>query len=206
MAAQRKRLSAAGRRETIIAAATGIFSTAGYERARVADIAARVGVTEPVVYQNFGTKADLFGVVLVRAADHLAKQLETLAGQGGDALALLSGFLAVDHLDRLHQRGGLGVLFAETASGQAPGGISGAAQAAIGRLVEALASVVRRGQAEGSLRDDVPAETLAWIVFSAIQSWGFRRRNTTISPDLERQLLDAALHPLRRTRLRPVHS
>jgi AcrR family transcriptional regulator len=202
MVVRRKRLPAAGRRETIIAAATPIFATAGYERARVSDIAARVGVTEPVVYQNFGTKAKLFGAVVARAAGHLAEQLDTLAGQRGDVLELLAGFLAVDHLDRLHRRGGIGALFAEAASDEAPKDVRKASQAAIGVLINALAGLIRRGQADGSARDDVPAETLAWVVLSAIIAWGFRQRNATISPELEQQILRAALHPLRRVRVR----
>jgi AcrR family transcriptional regulator len=202
MATKRKRLHAAGRRETIIAAATPIFATAGYERARVSDIASRVGVTEPVVYQNFGTKANLFGAVVLRAAADLGEQLDMLAGQPGDVLELLAGFLAVDHLDRLHRRGGIGALFAEAASDQAPKDVRKASQAGIGELIKALAGLIRRGQADGSVRDDVPAETLAWVVLSAINAWGFRQRSTTISPELERQILSAALHPLRRARVR----
>jgi AcrR family transcriptional regulator len=202
MATKRKRLHAAGRRETIIAAATPIFATAGYERARVSDIASRVGVTEPVVYQNFGTKANLFGAVVLRAAADLGEQRDMLAGQPGDVLELLAGFLAVDHLDRLHRRGGIGALFAEAASDQAPKDVRKASQAGIGELIKALAGLIRRGQADGSVRDDVPAETLAWVVLSAINAWGFRQRSTTISPELERQILSAALHPLRRARVR----
>jgi AcrR family transcriptional regulator len=202
MASKRKRLHAAGRRETIIAAATPIFAAAGYERARVSDIAARVGVTEPVVYQNFGTKANLFGAVVLRAAGDLVEHLEELTGQSGDVLELLSSFLAADQLSRLHREGRIGVVFAEAASHQAPKGVHRAMQAAIGTLVEALSQLIRRGQVEGSVRDDVPAETLAWVVFAAIHAWGFRRRNTTTSPELERQLLEATLHPLRGRRPR----
>jgi AcrR family transcriptional regulator len=199
MTTRRERLPPASRRETIIAAGTPIFATEGYERARVSDIAAQVGVTEPVVYQNFGTKAGLFGAVILRAADNIAEHLGTLTQQNADVPGLLSHFLSADHLDRLHQRGEIGVLFAEAASGRASERVRDAAEAAIGRLVEALAGLIRRGQADGSLRDDVPAETLAWVVFSLIDAWGFRRRSTITSPELERELLEAALEPLRRT-------
>jgi AcrR family transcriptional regulator len=35
-----------------------------HERTKTAEIAARVGVREPVIFQNFGTKAELFAAVL----------------------------------------------------------------------------------------------------------------------------------------------
>jgi hypothetical protein len=62
-------------------------------------------------------------------------------------------------------------------------------------MIEALAGLIRRGQADGSLRDDVPAEALAGVVFSAIHAWGFRRRNTTLPAELEGQLPEAPLNP-----------
>ena len=62
----RRRLAAADRRATILDAAIPIFATAGYEQTRMSDVAACVGVTEPVIFQNFGTKAELFAAALDR--------------------------------------------------------------------------------------------------------------------------------------------
>ena len=70
----RVRLPAADRRETILLAATDVFAQAGYRAAKVCDVAARIGVTEPVIFQNFGSKAALF------AADDGAGDA---AGDGG---------------------------------------------------------------------------------------------------------------------------
>src|SRR5579859_5911224 len=68
MTPRRTRLSAAERRETILRAAAEVFAEAGYSAAKVSDVAARVGVSEPVVFQNFGSKAALFSAVVERAA------------------------------------------------------------------------------------------------------------------------------------------
>ena len=57
------RLPAAERRETILRAATEVFAQAGYRAGKVSDVAARVGVSEPVIFQNFGSKAALFAAV-----------------------------------------------------------------------------------------------------------------------------------------------
>jgi AcrR family transcriptional regulator len=76
---KRTRLSAAERRETILRAATEVFAEAGYRAGKVSDVAARVGVTEPVIFQNFGSKAALFAAVLERAAADIRASLDAPA-------------------------------------------------------------------------------------------------------------------------------
>src|SRR4051794_41498758 len=60
---RRTRLNAAQRRESILAAAVEVFSAAGYRAGKVSDVAALVGVSEPVIFQNFGSNAALFAAV-----------------------------------------------------------------------------------------------------------------------------------------------
>jgi len=192
----RRRLSAAARRETILTAAIRAFAGAGYDQVRIADIAAEVGVTEPVVFQNFGTKADLFAAVLDRTADDFARHLTALADQEDDVAALLARMLAPERLDRLHNRGNLGALFIDP-SARADERIQRGARQAITRLAEALAQLLARGQADGSIRDDTEPITLAWYVLSLLQARQFRRTHTaTPSPALEHALLTAALDML----------
>ncbi len=197
----RRRLGAEARRESILAVALPEFAASGYERTRVADIAAKVGVTEPVIFQNFGTKADLFAAVLERASDQLADHLAGLARERPGISDLLAGLLAPEHQDRMHSRGGLGVIFAEAAETREPR-IGKAWLVAHKRVVEAIAHLLRRGQAEGSIRDDVDAVTLAWLVLSQIHARQFRRTRARSSPALEGDLLKAVLLTVapRRTR------
>src|SRR5215472_7816515 len=89
MAARRTRLPAAERR-----AATEVFAQAGYRAGKVSDVAARVGVTEPVIFQNFGAKAALFAAVLERAAAEVRASLDDLAVDFGSASGLLDHVLA----------------------------------------------------------------------------------------------------------------
>jgi AcrR family transcriptional regulator len=44
----------------------------------VSEVAARVGVTEPVIFQNFGSKAALFAAVIERAAAEVRAALDAL--------------------------------------------------------------------------------------------------------------------------------
>ena len=64
------RLSQAQRREVIEQAATEVFAERGYLAATVGEIARRSGVSAPVVYDHFDSKADLHARLL---AKHLAQ-------------------------------------------------------------------------------------------------------------------------------------
>lgn len=191
----RTRLTGAARRELILEAATSAFATGGYDGTRVSRIAEMVGVTEPVIFQNFGTKADLFAAVLERTATVDAGQLAPDGGE--DVLQLLGRMLAPEVHDRIHSSGGLGVLYAEADARSEPA-VREAYRRALDRIVAGLAAMLRRGQAEGSIRDDVEASTLAWLVLSLVRAREFRRVHTTEpSARLEEQLLAAVLDTLR---------
>ncbi|HEY2054508.1 MAG TPA: TetR/AcrR family transcriptional regulator [Solirubrobacterales bacterium] len=60
----RRRLSAAERRERILAAATGLIAGRGYGDAPIDAIARAAGVTPPVIYDHFGSKLALYEAVL----------------------------------------------------------------------------------------------------------------------------------------------
>jgi len=62
----RKRLTAAARREVILAAAAVLFAERGYRGASVEEIARGSGVTPPVVYEHFDSKRDLYRELLER--------------------------------------------------------------------------------------------------------------------------------------------
>lgn len=195
----RRRLGAAARRETILAAAIAEFSVSGYDRTRVSDIAATVGVTEPVVFQNFGTKSGLFVAVLDRMSADVARDLAALGARSPDIADLLSMLLAHEHQDRLHSPGGFGAIFAEAASSSEPS-IRSAGRRAHARTMEAVVALLRRGQREGSIRDDIDATTLGWLVLSQIHARQFRRAHSKTSPALEQALLKSMLGALRPVR------
>ncbi len=79
--------------KTILRAAAEVFAQAGYCAGKVSDVAARVGVTEPVIFQNFGSKAALFAAVLERAAAEVRVSLDDLAAGFGSASGLLAHVL-----------------------------------------------------------------------------------------------------------------
>jgi AcrR family transcriptional regulator len=63
---RRVRLPATERRGTILEAGGRLFGACGYEATTVDDIAAAAGVTKPIVYRHFGSKAGLYLAILER--------------------------------------------------------------------------------------------------------------------------------------------
>jgi AcrR family transcriptional regulator len=195
---RRRRLDAAARRETIIDAAIPLFASAGYEQTRMSDIAARVGVTEPVIFQNFGTKAELFAAALERAAADAVSHLNAMAEEHANVHDWLGHLLSAEHLDRLHTEPMFGVFFADAHRLQFEAGIGGVLHRCVTRVAETIAAILRRGQTERSIRDDTSPATLAWLVVSLIQAHQFRKTHADEpSSALEHDLLAAILDVVR---------
>jgi AcrR family transcriptional regulator len=185
IAPRRTRLSAAERRETILRAAAEVFAEAGYRTAKVSDIAARVGVTEPVIFQNFGSKAALFAAAVERAAAEVRASLDDLAAGFGSPSGLLAHILAgsapgqpsqaakdpgAGHEDTGHSGAAYGVLFADTATLAAEPQLAGPARDAVRAVAAHLADLVRRAQADGGVRADADPEAAAWLLLSVLSA------------------------------------
>jgi len=69
--APRGRMTAAERREQLIAIARGAFAERGFDGVSVEEIAARAAVSKPVVYEHFGGKEGLYAVVVDREVQQL---------------------------------------------------------------------------------------------------------------------------------------
>ena len=67
----RKRLSAEARRTRIVDAAMQVFAERGYHAASIDEIARAAGISKPVVYDHFASKADLHLRLLAHERDRL---------------------------------------------------------------------------------------------------------------------------------------
>jgi AcrR family transcriptional regulator len=93
----RVRMSGTMRREQLLDVGRAIFAEKGFEAASIEEIAARAGVSKPVVYGHFGGKEGLYAVVVDREMQALLTRI-TSALTGGPprelveqaALALLT--------------------------------------------------------------------------------------------------------------------
>lgn len=183
----RKRLGATARRAGILAAALTEFAKRGYDRTRMADVAARVGVTEPVVFQNFGSKAELFAAALERASQHAEIELRAHFESAAGVREALAHLLSAEHQDRMHSPGALGAVFADAAAHPEPA-IREAGHRAHRRLMTALAELLGRSVPGGA----DPAAAAA-LVLSLVHARQLRRRLGRTSPALERDLVEAVV-------------
>lgn len=180
---RRTRLNAEQRRESILKAATEVFTAVGYRAGKVSDVAAKVGVSEPVIFQNFGSKAALFAAVLDRVAGEVRAELRAFAGHHGSAVGLLAHVLSPSHVHSQHAPGSRGVLFADAVTLTAEPDLTEAARRAVATLADHLADVLRRGQADGDIRADLDPEPAAWLLLSVLSARPFR---AAAMPDQER--------------------
>lgn len=74
--ARTPRLSAADRREVIIAAAIEQFAIHGFDAASMDDIAAGASVTKPIIYRHFHSKRNLYLELLREVGDRLTSSIE----------------------------------------------------------------------------------------------------------------------------------
>lgn len=96
----RVRMSGQERREQLLDVGRVLFAEKGYEAVSVEEIAAKAGVSKPVVYEHFGGKEGLYAVVVDREMNHLMDAI-TQALTAGTARELLeqAGMALFDYID-----------------------------------------------------------------------------------------------------------
>lgn len=212
---RRTRLTAEQRRESILAAATDLFATAGYRSVKVSEVAARVGVSEPVVFQNFGSKAALYAAVLDRVTEQFRGALPSLIGRHGSALNLLTHLFSLASGAAPHQapsdghrRGhdahagrSHGMLLADAASLVAAPVLADPALAepavrAARALAGHVADLLRRGQADGDVRPGIDPDAAAWLLLSILSARAFRSAAMPDDGNLEAAVASLALDVL----------
>jgi len=198
---RRTRLTAEQRRESILDAATEVFAVAGYRAAKVSDVAARIGVSEPVIFQNFGSKEALYAAVLDRAARGIRAELHALAGQHGSAADLLAHVLSPRRGSGPHGPGPRGpgehgALLTDAATLLADPDLTEAAKGTARILAGHLADLLRRGQADGSIRAGADPEAAAWMLLSVLSARPWRAAVMPGPGRLEGDVADLALQAL----------
>ncbi len=117
----RIRMSAAQRREQLIATGRQLFAERGYDATSVEEVAARSKVSKPVVYEHFGGKEGLYAVVVDREVRALLERITAALTAGHPRELLEQAALALlDYIeDEPH---GFQVLSARQAPVLAPAG------------------------------------------------------------------------------------
>jgi AcrR family transcriptional regulator len=162
----RRRLAPEVRRRQVLDAAIAVFSEEGLHGASMDAIAARAGVSKPLVYAHGGTKDELFAACLAREAERLVSTLTAAAlpdggsrDSGADA-RLRRSFRAFFGAVTTHRQGWT-VLYRQASSGEFAGPVDAARRGIVRRAAELLAAELG-GSAEA-------AEPVAHILVGAAE-------------------------------------
>ncbi len=184
------------REEQIVAVAVGEFGARGYARASMVEIAARAGISKPLIYQYFGSKDGLYLACLHHVAGGLLRRLEDAELEVDDSVAsriypLRAIFEALEP-----QRDAWRMLF--DASMPADGEIAAAAAEYRRRTTDIAASGSARFLRARGIRSDLDASALTdlWMgVVSSLVTWWLGHPEESAESMLERcmRLLGAVL-------------
>ncbi|NYI05980.1 TetR/AcrR family transcriptional regulator [Allostreptomyces psammosilenae] len=99
-ARSRVRMTGKQRREQLLDVGRALFAERGFDATSVEEIAAKAGVSKPVVYEHFGGKEGLYAVVVDREMESLLDRV-TSALTGGHPRELLeqAAFALLDYID-----------------------------------------------------------------------------------------------------------
>ncbi|MCI0384002.1 TetR/AcrR family transcriptional regulator [Streptomyces sp. CNQ085] len=97
----RRRMTGEERREQLLDIGRALFAERGFEGTSVEEIAAKAGVSKPVVYEHFGGKEGLYAVVVDRET-RLLLDMVTGALTGGHPRELLeqAAFALLDYIEQ----------------------------------------------------------------------------------------------------------
>lgn len=92
------RMTARERRNQLVEVAKQVFAEFGYDGATVEEIAARAGVSKPVVYEHFGGKEGIYAVVVDRESTALLDKITAyIHGEAGGRQMVHASALAFLH-------------------------------------------------------------------------------------------------------------
>ena len=97
---ERVRMSGQQRREQLLDVGRKLFAEKGFEAVSVEEIAAKAGVSKPVVYEHFGGKEGLYAVLVDREMNHLLDSIQTgLQGDNARVIVEQTAMALFDYID-----------------------------------------------------------------------------------------------------------
>jgi AcrR family transcriptional regulator len=161
-----KRLPAAERRRGILDAALTILSKKGYAGMTTAEVARRVGVSEPILYRHFSSKRALLRVLLDEVIGQMMASFHQLiAGEADPVAALLRICRAYPEMARRYRREFR--IINQTLVDCSDAKIREALTRHYDAYRAFLQDLIEKGQQTGALRRDIPAHVSAWHMIHA---------------------------------------
>lgn len=153
-------------RDNILAAATAIFAEKGFSGANVNEIVAQAQTTKPMIYYHFGSKEGLFAAVLESVYAGMRAVETSLTFDGVPPAAAMRRLIEVtfdlhaDHPDWIRLISIANIHQAQHIAGSPTIASKNTA------VVEVLAELLRRGEAEGVFRPGVDPVHLHLLICS----------------------------------------
>lgn len=144
-------------RERILAAAEDVVRRFGPAKATVSDVARALGVSHAAVYRHVPTKADLRDLVVGRWVEEKMAPLRAIATERGPAPVRLRKFFAELIAAKRQRATSDPELF--SAYRELAAASRSVTNTHVDELIELLASIVRSGMAEHTIRDGDPLAT-----------------------------------------------
>ena len=112
------------RREQLLDVGRRIFAAKGYEACTVEEIAAKAGVSKPVVYEHFGGKEGLYAVIVDREIGALTGGVTAALSSGGSARSLVerAALALLDYVET--STDGFRILVRDSPAGQSTGSLA----------------------------------------------------------------------------------
>ena len=188
----RTRMTGAERREQLIETARPIFAERGFEATAVEEVAARAGVSKPVVYEHFGGKEGLYAVVVDREVTTLLASMRAALTSGSSRELLEQAALTL--LEYVETRpDGFRILVRDTPIGSTSGSFQTIIGDTAARVEGILADVFTR-QGLDPRTAPMYAQMLVGMVASLGQWWLDARKPAR--PVVAAHLVNLAWHGL----------
>lgn len=188
-------------RETVLAAARDVFWEHGYDGSSIADLTASMGITPQSLYAAFRSKADLYREALDQyrrmpwpdPGNPLKDEIGTVAAFERFLRNAAIVFTAPDHPK------GCMISTAVLNCAAENEGIAHHVSALRQQTLDVFAARIERGMAEGELRADTNARSLARFLGAIVQGMSVQARDGATSEELS-EIVTHAINELGRYR------
>jgi AcrR family transcriptional regulator len=167
----RTRMTASQRREQLLEIARELFAERGYEGTSVEEIAARAGVSKPVVYEHFGGKEGAYAVVVDRETQVLHTSIRsalTTPGAGSRELLERGAMALLDYIDGCPD--GFRILSRDSSTGQPSGSFASILSDIAAQVEDILAGEFERTGHDPQFAG-LYAQALVGLVAQTGQQW-----------------------------------
>ncbi len=168
-------MSAAERREQLLVIARELFAERGFEGTSVEEIAARAGVSKPVVYEHFGGKEGAYAVVVDRETRTLHSAIRnalTTPGAGSRELLERGAMALLEYIERCPD--GFRILSRDPSTGQTPGQPAGSFASILSDIAVQVEDLLAAEFAKNGLDPQFAglyAQALVGLVAQTGQQW-----------------------------------